>query len=187
MNLVEKAITYATAAHAGVNRKGKDRPYILHPLEAMTIVGSMTDDEDLLAAAVLHDTIEDTDVTREDLEREFGKRVADIVSHESENKRPWLTPEESWQARKMDTVTRMLDASRDEKLVCLGDKLSNLREIARDYNESGELLWQRFSLKDKAGHSWYYHTMYDILAREFGDVPATKEYRALLGQVFGKQ
>ncbi len=75
MTKIESAVQYAVFAHAGTKRKGKDRPYILHPVETMTIVAGMTEDEDVIAAAVLHDAVEDTSVTPEDIEREFGERV----------------------------------------------------------------------------------------------------------------
>ena len=94
--LLDDAIQFAVKAHAGVNRKGKNRPYILHPLEAMLIASELTEDEEVLAAAVLHDTVEDTPVTREDIERSFGKRVADLVAAESENKRPELAASDTW-------------------------------------------------------------------------------------------
>ncbi len=187
MSLVEKAILFATSAHAGVTRKGKTRAYILHPLEAMTIVGGMTDDEELLAAAVLHDTIEDTAVTLGDLEREFGSRVAAIVASESEDKRRESAPAETWQARKQETIDHLQNANRDVKLICLGDKLANLRELVRDYSELGDNLWVRFNQKDKAMHGWYYSSVYRILENEFGDVPAMDEYKKLLVQVFGEE
>lgn len=72
MNKIERATAYASRAHAGKCRKGKDKPYILHPLEAMAVVKKLTDDEDVIAAAVLHDTVEDTAVTADCLEKEFG-------------------------------------------------------------------------------------------------------------------
>ena len=64
MTKIERAIQYAVDAHAGSKRKGKDRPYILHPIEVMTIVAGLTEDEDVIAAAVLHDTVEDTHRSR---------------------------------------------------------------------------------------------------------------------------
>ena len=87
MKLLDDAINFATKAHAGVCRKGKTRPYILHPLEAMNIASTLTEDEEVLAAAVLHDTVEDTDVTKADIRAAFGSRVADLVAAESEDKR----------------------------------------------------------------------------------------------------
>ena len=62
-SLLDKAIVFASNAHKNTERKGKGFPYIAHPLEAMSIVASMTNDQELLAAACLHDVIEDTDIT----------------------------------------------------------------------------------------------------------------------------
>ena len=78
MRLIEKAIVFATWAHEGAVRKGKGRPFILHPLEVLSIAASLTEDEEVLAAAVLHDTVEDTPVTREEIEWKFGFRVASL-------------------------------------------------------------------------------------------------------------
>ena len=169
--------------YAGINRKGKSRPYILHPIEAMTIVGSLTDDEAVLAAAVLHDTVEDTPATIEDIEREFGRRVAELVNAESEDKRPGQSAADTWTVRKQETIDHLKMSSRDAKLICLGDKLANLRELARDYAALGEYLWERFNQKDKAMHGWYYRSIFDILVSEFGDIPALAEYKELLKQV----
>ena len=186
MTKTEKAILFALKAHDGTKRKGKDRPYILHPLEVLTIVSAQTEDEDVLAAAVLHDTVEDTAVTLTDIEREFGAPVAKLVQAESENKRPERPAEETWQLRKQETVERVKKASRGAKLICLGDKLANLREISRDYNALHDKLWERFSQKDKAKHAWYYRSICDILEAEFGTIPPIREYRILLKEVFGE-
>lgn len=186
MSKIERAILYATFAHADMTRKSKERAYILHPIEAMTIVGSITNDEDVLAAAVLHDTVEDTGVTNEDILRLFGPRVAGLVAAESEDKRAGQKAEDTWMVRKQETIALMEKAGRDERLVCLGDKLSNLREIARDYERTGETFWQRFNQKDPEMHGWYYRSLYEILRTEFEGTPAIEEYRVLMEKVFGK-
>ena len=77
MELVSEAIAFAAKAHDGMRRKKSDAPYILHPMEASVIVGTMTDDQNLIAAAALHDVVEDTDITIEEIEEKFGKRVRD--------------------------------------------------------------------------------------------------------------
>lgn len=85
--MIDKAIAFATKAHEGQVRKGTSRPYIVHPLEVGEIISSMTEDEEVIAAAILHDTIEDCEgVTEEILQREFGERVAFLVAQESEDK-----------------------------------------------------------------------------------------------------
>ncbi len=184
MTMIEKAVIFAVNAHAGTKRKGKDRLYILHPLEAMTIVGSITEDENVLAAAVLHDTVEDTDTTREDILRNFGPRVAELVDAESENKREDQKAEDTWQIRKQQTIDHLKDADRDAKLICLGDKLANLREISRDYESLGPELWQRFNQRDPEMHGWYYRSLFEVLEQEFKGAPAIEEYAVLLGKVF---
>lgn len=186
MNKVETAIQYALDAHAGMKRKGKERPYILHPLEVLCIVSTMTGDEDVLAAAVLHDTVEDTGVTLFDIREHFGERTASLVASESENKRENQSAESTWRIRKQETIDHLKSADRDVKLICLGDKLSNLREIARDYALMGDALWERFNQKDKAMHRWYYSSILELVSGTIDEVPAIGEYRELMVTVFGE-
>ena len=80
-NIFEKAVAFAMKAHEGQKRKDGS-VYILHPLEDAAIVGTMTTDLEMLAAAVLHDTVEDTPVTAQDILDNFGERVAELVAHE---------------------------------------------------------------------------------------------------------
>lgn len=184
MTTVERAIQFAVFAHAGTKRKGKERPYILHPIEAMTIAASLTEDEDVLAAAVLHDVIEDTNLNEEDIEREFGPRVKALVMAESEDKMKTMEASFSWKLRKQATIDHLKGIDREAKMICLGDKLANLREIARDYRQQGDALWSRFNQKDKNEHAWYYRSVFEILAEAFKGESAIAEYRALLKEVF---
>ena len=82
--LLDRAIVFAVRAHAGTERRGKGFPYIVHPMEAVEIVATMTTDQELLAAAALHDTVEDTDVTVEQIRAEFGDRIALLVASETD-------------------------------------------------------------------------------------------------------
>ena len=142
--LLDRAIVFAVRAHAGTERRGKGFPYIVHPLEAMEIVATMTPDQELLAAAALHDTVEDTDVTIAQIQTEFGDRVAELVAMESDEPHQSRDSIENWRARKQTAIDRLARASRDAKIVALGDKLSNMRAIARDYAEQGDNLWNLF-------------------------------------------
>lgn len=92
LTLLDRAILFAVKAHAGAVRRDGHTPYILHCTEAAAIAATMTQEQEVLAAAVLHDVVEDTDVTAETLESEFGSRVALLVGAMSENKRPDLPP-----------------------------------------------------------------------------------------------
>ena len=184
MTVVEKAVEFAVKAHEDAKRKSKDRPYILHPLEAMVIVSALTDDEEIMVAAVLHDTIEDAGITKDEIAAEFGERVAELVAAESENKREGQDPKKTWKIRKEEALAHLAASDRAAKLICLGDKLANLREIARDHRRIGDAIWQNFNQKDKKLQEWYYGSIYDTLRAEFGDIPELTEYRSLLMELF---
>ncbi len=181
--LLDSAVIFATKAHAGQLRKGTNVPYILHPLEAAAIVGTMTDDDEVIAAAVLHDVIEDANVTAEQIEMEFGERVAKLVASESENKREHLSAEATWKIRKQETLEHFNTASIEVKMVALGDKLANMRAIYRDYSIIGDELWQRFNQKDKKEHGWYYGSIATCL-KELDGYSVYKEYVDLVNKVF---
>jgi myo-inositol-1(or 4)-monophosphatase len=184
--LLDRAIVFAVRAHAGTERRGKGFPYIVHPLEAMEIVATMTPDQELLAAAALHDTIEDTDVTIAQIQTEFGDRVAELVAMESDEPHQSRDSIENWRARKQTAIDRLARASRDAKIVALGDKLSNMRAIARDYAEQGDNLWNLFHAKDRKDHEWHYRGLAASL-RELQETFAYKEFEQLINHVFGSE
>ena len=182
-SLLDRAITFAVKAHQGMERKGKGFPYIIHPMEAVCIVATMTNDQELLAAAALHDVIEDTDTTADDLKKEFGERVAMLVEAESDDKTGG-SKAETWHQRKQDTLDRLRNADLDIKIVALGDKLSNMRAIAHDYAVLGDELWNRFTVKDPAEHAWRYHALAEAL-NDLSDTDAYKEFHTLVNKTFG--
>ena len=187
-DLLDRAIIFAVKAHHNTERRGKGFPYIVHPMEAVEIVASITPDQELLAAAALHDTIEDTDVTVEDIRREFGDRIADLVHAESDQINGELfngeNEEGTWHARKQAAIDRLAAASHDAKIVAMGDKLSNMRAIWRDYQIKGDELWNIFHVKDKASHEWHYRGLADSLS-ELSETFAYQEFVSLINQVFG--
>ena len=183
--LSDKAITFATKVHSGQLRKGTNIPYILHPLEAASIVGTMTTDDEIIAGAVLHDVVEDTDTNVEEIRKLFGERVAELVASESEDKREHLSAQSTWKIRKQETLDHLKTASIDVKMITLGDKLSNIRAIYRDYNLIGDALWKRFNQKDKNEHYWYYQGIADCLG-ELKDHQAYKEYCKLVKDTFDR-
>ena len=181
--LLDRAIIFAVRAHAGTERRGKGFPYIVHPMEAVEIVATITPDQELLAAAALHDTVEDTDVTVEQIRAEFGDRIADLVASESDVFPDGLSETESWHIRKQAAIDRLSKASHDAKIVAMGDKLSNMRAIARDYARKGDDLWKIFHVTDKASHEWHYRGLLESL-RELEDTFAFREFEQLVNQVF---
>ncbi len=182
---LDRAIVFAVKAHAGTERRGKGFPYIVHPLEAMEIVATMTPDQELLAAAALHDTVEDTSVTVEDIRAQFGDRVASLVQSESDVFIEGRSEEDSWHDRKQAAIDRLAAASHEAKMVALGDKLSNMRAIARDYAVKGDALWSLFHAKDPKDHEWHYRGLAESL-KELSDTFAYKEFVSLIDQVFSK-
>ena len=181
--ILNKAIEFATKVHSEQFRKGTEIPYILHPLEAASIVGTMTTDDEVIAGAVLHDVVEDTDTTVEQVKELFGERVAELVAAESENKREDTPAQSTWKIRKQETLDHLKTAPIDVKMITLGDKLSNIRAIHRDYNKIGDELWQRFNQKDKNEHYWYYQGIADCLA-DLSHYQAYKEYCELIRKTF---
>lgn len=184
--LLDRAIIFAVRAHAGTERRGKGFPYIVHPMEAMEIVATMTPDQELLAAAALHDTVEDTDVTVAQIRAEFGDRIASLVAAESDAFVEGVSEEDSWHDRKKAAIDRLAKAPHDAKIVALGDKLSNMRAIARDYAVQGDALWNLFHAKDPKDHAWHYRGLADSL-RELQDSFAFREFESLIDQVFGNE
>lgn len=181
--LLDRAIVFAVKAHAGTERRGKGFPYIVHPMEAVEIVATMTTDQELLAAAALHDTVEDTPVTIEQIRAEFGERIANVVASESDTFETGVSEEDSWHSRKQAAIDRLAKASHDAKIVALGDKLSNMRAIARDYSVKGDELWKIFHAKDRRDHEWHYRGLAESLS-ELSDTFAYKEFVQLINQVF---
>lgn len=185
MDIFDRAIVFAAKAHSGAKRKGTDIPYIVHPMEVAAIVATMTSDQNVLAGAVLHDTVEDTEYTIDDIKNEFGEAVAKLVASESEDKREDLPQSETWKIRKQETLDHLKDkATLEEKMIALGDKLSNIRAMYRDYQTIGDKLWERFNQKDKNEHAWYYRSVAECLP-ELKDTFAYQEYIELVNQVFG--
>ena len=181
--ILDRAIIFAVKAHTGTERRGKGYPYIIHPMEAVEIVATMTKDQELLAAAILHDTVEDTNVTVDQIREEFGDRVAELVASESDEMPVGVSEEDSWHARKQAAIDRLSKASREAKIVAMGDKLSNMRAIARDYAEQGDKLWNLFHVKDRKSHEWHYRGLADAL-KELDGTFAYQEFIKLINQVF---
>lgn len=178
--MIDRAITFATRAHEGQVRKGTSRPFILHPLEVGKIVSSMTEDEEVISAAILHDTIEDCDgVTEEILCEQFSQRVASLVAQESEDK------SKTWMERKSATIAHLKVAPCEIQMIGLADKLSNMRDIDRDYPECGEELWNRFRMKDKKVIGWYYKSIRESLKGAMEGTQAYREYCELVAKNFG--
>ena len=183
--MIEKALNLANQAHSGQTRKGTDIPYILHPMESGVIANSILTqlaryDEEVISAAILHDVIEDTDVTEDCLLTKFNKKMVGLITVQSEDK------SKSWKERKQATIDCLNNTQDiDVKIVHLADKLSNMRSIARDYAVLGDKLWERFKEKSKSEQGWYYESLAESLVG-LENIREHQEFKRLIKEVFGE-
>lgn len=179
-----KAYDYAAQMHYGQNRKGTDNPYFTHLITTMNYAMELTKDIDILSAAVLHDTLEDTYATLLELQIRFGSKVAFYVASETENKRIGLPAAETWEARKKENIDHLQNASLEVKIIVLSDKTANAESMAREWAAEGEVIWQKFNQKDKRKQGWYYRSCEEAM-KELSDTNVMKCFRAYLGILFG--
>lgn len=177
MNMLEEATVYATIMHQGKVRKFGSRPYILHPMEVAQILSTLTDDMEVIAAGMLHDVVEDTDGTLDEIEKRFGERVAALVASESEEKYPGEDKKATWRRRKEGSILA-LRRSRDVgvKMLWLADKLSNMRSLSQTYSEQGDAMWAELNQSDPEAHLWYYRSIAEALELSLNRTGAFKEF-----------
>ncbi|MBO6134199.1 MAG: HD domain-containing protein [Lachnospiraceae bacterium] len=183
--ILDEAIYFAVKAHSGYERRGKGYPYIVHPMEAVSIVATITKDQEMLAAAALHDVVEDTEYTISDIKEKFGERVASLVSSETDIKIDGKSESESWKERKQYAINRLKELSHDAKVVAIGDKLSNARAMLNDYKEMGEALWDKFHVNDPKLHKWHYEGLRDAMSDLKGTIPY-EEFSKIVNELFLK-
>jgi (p)ppGpp synthase/HD superfamily hydrolase len=176
------AIELASKAHKNQIRKTSEIPYISHPFAVGMILCGVGCSDDLVAAGILHDTVEDTPVTLEDIRREFGDRVASIVEGCSEPDKSL-----SWEARKEHTLESLKTASLDVRLVTCADKLHNVKTIAAAHGRLGENVWERFR-RGREKQAWYYHGLVQTLQADIDDdryQALYQEFRREVEALFG--
>ena len=167
--ILNAAIHYAVDKHSGAFRKGTIIPYIVHPLEVMNLLVQMGADMTLMAAGVLHDTVEDTEATIEEIAEKFGQGVADLVASHTEQDKSL-----PWRERKEIALAHLAKANKREQMLVLADKLSNIEAMARDFDEIGDALWERFN-KGREEQEWYYREAVKALSK-LGKEPDVMNY-----------
>ena len=167
MDMVEKAIIFAAKAHDHQKRKGTDIPYITHPFAVGMLLQKEKCSEEVIVAGILHDTLEDTETTFEDLTEVFGLHVANLVQAASEKDKSL-----PWEVRKQQTIDMVKDATLEELQVIVADKYHNLKSIQSDLELFGDLIWQRFN-RGKRDQHWYYASIVKALS------PRKKEFRVI--------
>ena len=170
MTIIDRAINFAAVAHNGQTRKSTNIPYITHPFAVGMLLQKMKCAEEVIAAGILHDTLEDTPTTFDDLVEHFGLRVAKLVRAASEQDKSL-----PWRERKQHTIDALPDAYVEEIQVITADKLHNIRSIRADIEENGENVWDRFN-RGKRDQHWYYSSIVKAL------IPRKKECK-LIGEL----
>lgn len=182
---LRQGVEFAKMAHEGAYRKSTHEPYIVHPLEVSLVASTVTDDVDILIAALLHDVVEDTEYTIDAIKDKFGSRVAGFVSDESEDKMENIPKAISWMIRKEKFLVHLRKAQIGSKIICMSDKISNLRSTYGIYQNEGNAMWSAFNQKDPRRHAWYYRSIAEVLMDDFEGTDAFKEYCELFTRIFG--
>ena len=173
---IHNAIVFTSRKHVAQYRKGSDIPYIAHLMEVMQILIENNCEKNVIIAGILHDTIEDTGAAPDEIRSLFGENVLSIVQSETEDKT------KTWQKRKQATIDHLPSASKEAKLVCCADKLSNMRSIYADLEDIGEKAWERFNA-DKKSIQWYYENILKAIS-EISDSDMYKDLSEIIEDVF---
>ena len=162
--MIFEAIAFATRAHSGDYRKGTRLPYIIHPLHVAKILIESECPEHVVAAGILHDTLEDTRVTFAEIEAAFGSEVAGLVGAVSEPNKS----DHTWENRKAHTMKHLRTASFEALLISLADKLDNIRAIREDRDRIGDEVWKRFR-RPREKQKWYYEALAEVFSTRLGN------------------
>ncbi len=181
---IQKAILFAIKTHEideKQKRKGKDIPYITHPLTVGLILSSAGASEDVVIAGILHDTIEDSikenKVTREMIVEQFGEGVAELVLSVTEQDKSL-----SWEERKKEALEHIKTFSNDSLLVKSADIVSNITETIDDYQKNGEEIFKNFSRPKEQMLRGQINAMEAILERWPGN-PLAEDVKKILGEI----
>lgn len=170
-SLINKAVIFCLKAHAEQRRKGTDIPYAIHPLNVGMILTKFNCPENLIVAGLLHDCIEDTLVTFDDIKREFNEVIAELVQGCSEKDKS-----DTWRNRKQHTVEHLKTATDEVCIVACADKQHNLISLIDDYKKHGEVLWKRFNAS-KQDQLWYYSSLGEVFGQRRNQHPLFKDFQ----------
>jgi (p)ppGpp synthase/HD superfamily hydrolase len=171
------AIEFAARAHHGQFRKASPLPYIIHPLNVARSLIECGAPDEIVIAAVLHDVVEDTNVTLDQVRSEFGEKVARLVEGMSEPDR-----RDTWENRKRGTLRFLETAPQDLLLIELADKLDNIREIQKDIAREGDAVWKRFN-RGRDLQQWLYEQFVELFNRRVETECGVRLAREFAGNV----
>lgn len=178
--MINKALQAAIRLHNGQKRKLGNYDYVIHPIEVGISLAKQNEKDEVIVAAILHDTIEDTEYTYEKICSDFGKSIADMVLGCSE-----LNKKLSWKERKLHTINHLKDETSMEvkKIIC-ADKLNNLKSVLKFSNdEDKKEIWHSFN----AGYDdqkWYYSEIIKILKDDLDGYALYEELKVIYFLIF---
>lgn len=180
--IIRQALRVSAEAHLGQHRKGGTLPYIIHPVGVMLVAAEHTQDAATLAAALLHDVLEDASdkYSESEMRRDFGDVITDIVKAVSKDESiaDWRERNEAYLAN--------LRASGNERayIVCAADKVNNLTSMLDDHAAVGDGLWDRFNA-GQAEQLWWYQANLDQLSELMPGHPLVERLRELVARLKG--
>ncbi len=177
LSLVEKAIRLSVRAHQGQTRKESDLPYISHPFSVALKLAKHGFSDTVIATALTHDVIEDTPVSREQLEKELGHEVREIVEAMTTDEDKSLP----WEGRKKQYITWVRAGSNEVKAVSLAEKIHNLESMLAGYAEQGPDFLKHFT-RGREQQLWFAEELLRMFQETFQH-PLVDEYARLVSKL----
>ncbi len=180
MNTIQKAIDFAAKAHSGQIRKSSKLPFIVHPFNVGIMLQKLNCSDEVIAAGILHDVVEDTGVTLDDIRHEFGEKVAYLVDSATEYKAA------SWKETKTKAIEGLKNASFEVRLIRCVDKLHNIKTLEAEQKAIGEKVWNNFK-STKQEQEWYNRECYKSMIYQNDipdDVTVFNELKDVIDRVF---
>ena len=186
MNIIRKSKEIVLEAHKNQKRKGSKKPFISHLYTVTEIIETFTKDENLISVGWLHDLIEDTNYTIEDL-KDFPEEILKFISYETEDK------SKSWINRKREQINHLKNIPESDKevlVVAFADKLANLRELHEGFLKKDIKVFDIFNEKDPEKQFLYYNSFYNIFLKNKklfqNNLKLLKEYENILISIWGR-
>lgn len=180
IDIKEKAKIFAINAHNGQVRKSEpDKPMIMHPIGVGMLLEEYGYDNSVVAAGYLHDVVEDTKYTIDDIKKEFGNEIAELVMSASEPDKSL-----SWEERKNHTIEETKKLPLRNKLVICADKINNLEDLMLKFQKNGKRDFSSFK-RGEEQQKWYYTNVYkSLIYNENDNLPILKRLKNVLDIVF---
>jgi (p)ppGpp synthase/HD superfamily hydrolase len=172
ISLIEKAMRIAVLAHQGQNRKVDDLPYIVHPFMVALKLAKYNFSDEVIAGALVHDVLEDTDFPEEKLKKELGNKVFKIVKAVTQDESlPWLE-------KKKKYIENLKKAPKEAKIIATADKIHNLESLIISYQQQGPKIWEKFTGK-REKTIWFQEEVLKVIKKDLRH-PLVKEYENLV-------